>query len=405
VPPPLCSNESCCPKPEEAPECYPNGKNPSDYSGAECFAQRDNTGADRWQFRQTQSISTRPPGNTDTNVAGILLARSGLHSACGASGGIGGFIQLIDFDNKGDGDPANDVALTGFAAFVQEQSDALARGLCFVEDDYDDANWRLPEIYVPSDWPKGLPPPKLMPWAVKPVRAARLTEDFDLKTDREAILERLADDGELTRAGYNGIFYVDEARGYMHGYSPLGYIVTHEVIALSTTAPTTYNAIPIREAEITTQLNDPAHPNCSGVFGANDLPTTCATSTGTPAWSCSPGNCAKDVLGPTKVEGYFLTVEAEQVHIGLLNQTLCYRLPLPDPHEGWPIDANAAGQFACRNNTKWRPSDPVSGIPPGDWCARTNSDATDDCHDAWKSVSYSTFQAFPIRVDETCQAL
>ena len=405
VPPPLCGNESCCPKPAEAPECYPGGLNPSEHSGAECFAQRDNTGEQHRQLRQTQSISTRPPGNAESTVAGILLARSGLHSAC-TPGGVAGFIQLMDFDDQGDTKPENDVAMTGFAAFVQEQSDAVAQGLCFVEDDYVDNDWALAALYVPTDWPPGLPPPQPLPWKVKPVHAARYMEPFDLKKDRETILARLAPDGDLGSAGYDGIFYSDEARGYSHGYAPLGYIVTQESIAVTTTKPTAYNAIPIREAEITTQLNDPEHPNCAGVFGANELPTNCATSTGSPAWSCAPGNCAKDVLGPTKVEGYFLTVEAEQVHVGLLRQTLCYSLPGADGYPGWPITADGAGQLACRNNTaKWDPTDPVNGIPPGDWCARTNSEATSDCHDAWKSVSYSTFQAFPIQVGKTCPAL
>lgn len=405
VPEPMCSNESCCPKAAEAPECYPGGKNPSDYSGAECLAQRDNTGAQHRQLRQTQSISVSPPGNADQTVAGILLARSGLHSAC-TPGGVGGFIQLMDFDNLGNDKPEDDVAMTGFAAFVQEQSDALAQGLCFVEDTYNDTAWTLPEVYAPTDWPKGLPPPQVMPWSVKPVRAARYVKDFDLKTERDTILARLAPDGDLTLAGFTGVFYSDETRGYSHGYAPLGYIVTQDSISITPTKPTTYNAIPIREAEITTLLNDPQHPNCVGVFGNQELPTNCATSTATPAWYCGPkGNCGEGATGPTKVEGYFLTVEAEQVHVGLLKQTLCYSLPGKDGYPGWPIAADGAGELACRNNSNWDPRDPVKRIPPGDWCARTNSEANGDCHDAWKSVSYSTFQAFPIQVGKTCPAL
>jgi hypothetical protein len=231
-------------------------------------------------------------------------------------------------------------------------------------------------------------------------------EPFDLKRDREAILARLAPDGDLALAGFTGIFYSDETRGYSHGYAPLGYIITQEVIALTTTKPTAYNAIPIREAEITTQLNDPEHPNCAGVFGANELPTNCATTKDVPAWSCGPPeNCDVGATGPTKVEGYFLTVEAEQVHVGLLKQTLCYSLPGGSGYPSWPIEADSAGQLACRNNVNWNPTDPDKGIPPGDWCARTNSEATADCHDAWKSVSYSTFQAFPIQIGKTCPAL
>src|SRR5439155_3704925 len=109
----------------------------------------------------------------------------------------------------------------------------------------------LSEVYVPTDWPEGLPPPQPMqttPWQIKPVRAKRYMEDFDLKRDREAILARLAPGKDLALEGFTGIFYSDEKRGYSHGYAPLGYIVIHDVIALSTTKPTVYNAVPIREA-------------------------------------------------------------------------------------------------------------------------------------------------------------
>lgn len=395
VPPAECKG-NCCPKATDAPECYPGGKNPSDYSGAECFAQRDNTGADHWQLRQTQSISTAPPGNGDALIGGILLQRSELHSpACGASDGVGGFIQLVDLDT------VKNVALTGFAAFVKEQSDALAQGLCFVEDTYDDPAVRIPELYAPPPgWPKGLPAPQPLPWKVGPVRAARYTDDFDLKADREKILERLnPDGGDLASQGFDGIFFLDETKGYMHGYSPRGYVVTYD-------DATSYNAIPIREAEITSQINDPEHPNCSGVYGAGDLPTSCTTSVAAPAWSCAPGDCGQGVLGPTKVEGYFLIAEAEQVHVRVLKQTLCYRSPLPNHYPApWALEADANGEYACRNDPRWNPKDSVNGIPPGDWCATTNSPANGDCHDAWKSVSYSAFQAFPIQIDKTCPAL
>jgi len=186
----------------------------------------------------------------------------------------------------------------------------------------------------------------------------------------------------------------------MHGYAPLGYIVTYD--APDPSGNQTFNAIPIREAEITTQLNDPEYPNCSGVYGTNDkLPDDCGGTSTTPAWSCPAGNCASGVLGPTKVEGYFLIAELEQINLRVLKHSLCYQA---GTYDGWTLTANAQGESRCRDNPKWNPMDPDKGIPPGDWCAATNSPKTDTCHDAWKSVSYSAFQAFPIQ-EKTCPPL
>jgi len=55
----------------------------------------------------------------------------------------------------------------------------------------------------------------------------------------------------------------------------------------------------------------------------------------------------------------------------------------------------------CSRDPKWNALDPVHGLPPGDWCATTNEPATPDCHDAWQSVSFATFQAFPV-ADGVC---
>jgi hypothetical protein len=401
IPPPECS-AACCPKVADAPECYFEGMNPSRHSGAECLAQRDNTDKPHWQFRQTQSISTAPPGNAEQLLATVLVRRSELKSqACGAPNAMSGFIQLIDVDRS------TGVALTGFAAFVLEQSAALAQGgLCFVDGEYDDvAEWRIPELYAPpAGWPEGLPPPLPLPWkSIGPVRGKPLDEDFDVKANREQILGWFKDGGELKSQNFNGIFYLDEARGYMHGFAPLGYIITYDPPDPAT-GKMAFNAIPIREAEITTQLNDPAHPNCSGVYGTNDeLPDDCGGAPATPAWSCPSGNCATGVFGPTKVEGYFLIAELEQVNLRLLKHSLCYQA-VSGSYDGWTLTANDKGESRCRDNTKWKPTDSVDGIPPGDWCATTNSPRTDTCHDAWKSVSYSTFQAFPIQ-DNPCPPL
>lgn len=102
--------------------------------------------------------------------------------------------------------------------------------------------------------------------------------------------------------------------------------------------------------------------------------------------------------GPTTVEGYFLVTELEQIHNGLLDRSLCYVFPGPDLYPGWTLTNS------CRSDTAhWDVKNPPTGVPPGDWCAATNTKAHDQCHDAWKSVSSATFQAFPIQ-EATCAA-
>jgi hypothetical protein len=331
------------------------------------------------------SVSTSPPGISSSSIANILVQRSELYSKeCNAPSGTGGFIQLIDFDRDAD------VARVGFARFVRDEASALRDGLCFVEDTYLDPQWQLPTLYRPK-WPKGLPPPMPQPWKVSVVRSARLRDrDFDLKTDRIALLERFAAGADL--ADFGGVFYMDEKRGYMHGYAPLAFIVNYD-------SATSFNAIPIRETEITIQMNDPEHPNCVGSFLGNspDLPSSCEGNSTNRSWGCYPGNCEPTQLAPATIKGYFLVAEMEQVHT-ILAQTLCHLFPGNPPPSDWR-DWGAAE--ACRNNPKWDPTDPLNGMPPGDFCAETNDVATPTCHDAFRSISYSTFQAFPIR-DGTC---
>lgn len=69
-------------------------------------------------------------------------------------------------------------------------------------------------------------------------------------------------------------------------------------------------------------------------------------------------------------------------------------------YQNWPMHDN----MSCRSNSGWNVLDPVKGIPPGDWCGARNQPASGDCHDAWQSVSFSTFQAFQIK-DGTCAPL
>jgi hypothetical protein len=378
---PKCEGK-CCPK---AAECYPKG-NPSAYSGAECLAMQDNTGLGRRQYRQTMSISTAPPGFAAAQIGDILVKASGLKSeACGTPDAVSGFIQLIDFDH------VNGTSRTGFAKFAPELGVAATEGLCFVEGVYDDPDRHLPAFPTPAGWPPGLPPPMPLPWNMKVVTSLRVAEDFDLASSRTQILARFAEGGDLF-GKFNGVFYFDEAAGYMHGFSPLVYILNY-------LDAKNYNAIPLREAEIKQRFNDPEHPNCAGSFlGDNPLLTAnCLGSATNRLWGCPKGTCSKEEIAPTSVRGYFLLTELEQIYQLLLDQTLCNAIP-GGPYPGWTTVKT------CRSDPQWNPADPERGLPPGDWCAATNSKADAKCHDAWQSVSYSTFQAFKIQ-DGVCPAL
>jgi hypothetical protein len=387
VPAPSCEGK-CCPS---KPECYPQG-NPSPYSGAECLAMRDNTAKPRWQFRQTLSVSTAPPGFALPQIADILATQSSLMSeACRTPGGTSGFIQLIDIDSE------HDTSRVGFARTSPDLATAARDGLCFVEGTYDDPAHRLTGLPTPANWPKGLSPPMPLPWQVKVVTSTRYKDaqgqfvDFDLSKDRAAILARFADGGDLF-GKFNGIYYFDEAAGYMHGFSPVVYIVNY---SLDNKA---YNAIPLREAELRFQLNDPAHPNCAGaLLGDNpNLPQSCQGTSVNRLWGCPAGNCSKTELAPASVKGYFLITELEQAY-NPLGRTLC-NLITGGGYPGWTTPS------LCRDDPQWNPADPEHGIPPGDWCAATNSKGDGLCHDAWQSVSFAAFQAFPLQ-DASCAAL
>lgn len=377
IPPAECTGR-CCPK-----SCPVPSRDGATYSGPECYAQYDNTGQKRWQLRQTMSVSVSPPGVRSATIANVLLWRSQFQSAgCGTPQGTSGFMQLIDFDREAG------TSRVGFARYERNPDRALENGLCFVEDEYQDDAWAIPQVYDPV-WPKGLPKPMVLPWKAGPILTKRVLRNFELPAEREELLARFAEDGDLHE--YQGLFYMNEETGFLHGFAPMAFVINYD-------DATHYNAIPIRETELTMQANDPAHPNCIGSF-LGDNPTLSQSCEGTPTdrtWGCYPGNCGAEELTPASVKGYFLAVETEQLH-NQLDQTLCHLLPGP---LGPPWDA----AVSCRaNQAVWNPMDPVKGIPPGDWCAATNDVATEKCHDAFRSVSYSTFQAFPIR-EETCPA-
>jgi len=75
-------------------------------------------------------------------------------------------------------------------------------------------------------------------------------------------------------------------------------------------------------------------------------------------------------------------------------------------NDGWATDTEKRCRKAknADGSAKWNPSDPVNGIPHGDWCAKTNSAATADCHDAYQRKSFHAFQAYTVKSDH-CSVL
>lgn len=387
VPPAECVG-ACCPT---DPACYGT---PAGYSGAECLAQFDNTSETRWQLRQTWSQSELPAGNAAIAVSTVLGLRSELPwPECNQDneGVLGGmFMQLVDFDL------ATNIGRVGFAKAIPTDatglSSALTNGLCMIEGPYQDAT--VPALPVNltkgATWPAGLPDPMLLPWTAAPARAVGLTQDFDFAAERTTILAKFAPGGEYAAAGYTGIFYLDRAKGYLHGYAPLAFVAIYDSGGV--------NILPIREGEITAQINDPEHPNCVGIYRGDALDPTagCTSSPTNPEWGC-PGNECAVGKAPNVTKGYFLITELEQVFNSTLNQTIC-------ASDSVAVDAygsDPAPTQRCRDWTKWDPANPATGLPMGDWCAETNSVATPECHNAFRSISYAAFQGFKIQAN-TC---
>jgi hypothetical protein len=120
----------------------------------------------------------------------------------------------------------------------------------------------------------------------------------------------------------------------------------------------------------------------------------CTATTGRAA--CAPGQSAASTTG------YFLISELEQVYAPDLQTTLCVAFPGNDPATSYPL-VNQQGFYnaqtsGCRT-ANWNPSDPVNGLPRGDWCAKTNGPATADCHDAWRGMSFQAFAGAKIKLE------
>jgi hypothetical protein len=436
--PPGNCRAACCPT---DPECYSSAD--ADPPGAECLATQDNTGKEHIQMRQQWIRAVTPAGNSAGLVYAVLAGRTQLPwKACNQTGGIGsgGYIQLIDFFL---GAPGSDIdthySLLGHAKYVPgpatpgdpsfAPTDTLTNGFCYGIESYPgDAAYALDAIQVGdgAGFPVGLPKPMALksgPWNVGPTKAKRLAEDFDIGGDRNRtaaqeakrieLLGKLAAAGEYGSAGFDGVFFYDDATGTAHGFATLGWVVIYDATGES------HIAIPMREVETRSKFNDPVEPNCIGRYLPDNLdqatcvagqdPTKpgwgsgdCTATTGNAA--CGPGESA------ASTKAYFVISELEQIYFRDLQSTLCVSYPGVDPATTQPRVQAQGFYDATRKGCltpKWNPSDPVNGLPMGDWCAATNAPATHDCHDAWRSISFHAFAGAKIRLDgnnapETC---
>jgi hypothetical protein len=437
-----CSAE-CCPTDAA---CYSSSAAQS-APGAACLATRDNTNQNHVQFRQSWIRATAPKGNVGGIVYAVLSGRTELPLSsmmgtglpnCNMNGGTigyGGYMQLSDlyFKNGMQGsmpDYDNDYGMTGFSVYVSKMNvlDDLKNGFCYGTEDWLPSMANQKYALGPSDmspmtdfaggmWPPGLPAPmplkdasgKLTAWHVTPSKAFRRMTDFDLSTkDRTDIIADLdPKTGAHGMKGFSGVFFYDASTGYQHSYGPLGWVIVYNADG------STHIAIPARETEIKSTVNDPTHPNCMGEYGvvqdpATGMPTVtkangCTNTTdGTPPWG--GGNCTastgmktcKAGEGPFSTKLYFLISELEQIYSDDLMSTLCVSYPTADPLK--PDFYNDADHSCI--GPKWNPSSADgSGLPKGDWCAATNSAATDKCHDAWRSTNFHTFSGANIKLD------
>jgi hypothetical protein len=386
----------CYPPSDEttAGVCYVAGADvtPGDEPGRECLGivSYDRATSPRIQYRQTWSRSVQPVGAADPTIYVVLSQRGTLPlPECNMTNGASGYMLLTDWDRS---DPVitNQTVRTGFANFVSAATvhEVVQTGLCFAE-------------FMYSDPAHGLDAPG---WHVKPVLARRVAEDFSVPADPTSPTH--AADLQALRARVpegEGIVYIDEDAGTFHGYAPLAYVVIFDAID-------TLIAIPIRDAETSSRVNDPVHPNCQGRYRGDafdPIADQCTSAVPTnPVWGCvsdnpaDPGGCAPGE-GPNLTKGHFRILDLEKVFNRTLASTLCvtYMGAQAAKDAGWSDPATWGNN--CSGSPKWNPADPVNGLPPGDWCTATNGPATADCHDAWRSVSYSVSQAFPVQ-EATC---
>jgi hypothetical protein len=379
--------------------CYSAGPNGP---GNECLAPHNNDGQDHVQIRAVWARSIAPKGNTDPAVYDILRLRSSLNwGECNMPNGQGGFMLLTDWD-RSNPDKAQQTVRTGYAAYmtlpgpapdpVQVKND----GLCMLEYTLDQAFDMFGALDLGARAAElG---PLAFPWEVKPTVSKRVLADFDATT-----LYNQNPPAEPQ-------VFIDEEKGYIHGYAPLSWVTVLD-------SRTTGIAIPMRAFDIKSTFNDNKF-NCAGRFRADKLSvdSSCdSPAQDNPQWGCKddaacPPAGYEDVgatgagAGPNLVLGHFKIVDLERIFSAALGGTLCTTYPGVKTADliaqGWAA-ATPTGRN-CRGGSKWNPSLPNDeGLPPGDWCSRTNSIATATCHDAWRSVTFGAGQAFKIKAG-TC---
>jgi hypothetical protein len=392
-------------------------------------ATQDNTGKTHIQMRQQWIRAITPKGNTVPLVYGVLSGRTQLPWAmCNQTGalGSGGYIQIIDFFLGGT-DKSKHYSTVGYTKFVPgpatpgdktfTPTDVLTNGFCFGTQTQmggpaangQDYGLTADEVGTGADFPPGLPKPMYLKgnaagWPVGPTKAKRLEADFDVCTARKDLLAKLDPAGEYGAQGFGGVFYFDDATGSSHGFGRLGWVVVYDGTGA------THITIPIREVETRSKFNNKDAPNCVGTYLANAIdPTTCQAGTDPtqPAWgggdcgatlgkaACGPGEA------PASTTGYFLISELQQIYANDLQHTLCVTYPGQDSAGKYVVEGEGfydAATSSCKT-PKWNPNDPVNGLPRGDWCAATNSPASEGCHDAWQSKSFHVYAGAKIALD------
>lgn len=385
-----CSG-ACCPSDSA---CYGT---PSGTSGRECLALHENTGEAHIQLRQTSTNVLAPSGlaialiqhSRNQYIQLPLSGQAGTPACLGSNSSTGGrFIQLLNLA------PGQGEAVSGYSLPVSSETvlDDLASGLCMVSgtppegEGFSEYWLGAADMSDASAYPPGLPPPRALADSgkdVQPVRYKRLSDDFQLATERTALLARLAPSGDL--ASYTGVFHYDSSNGRYHAYAPVADMVQHAISPGA--APT---IIPVRELETRLTFNDPEHPNCAGVLQDGGTSVQCNPA----GWGSLPGTEPS-----AEQQGYMLITELEQQFEPTLDYTLCVvAMTVPE--------AEAQGFLSEDRNrcasSSWDPQAANNaGLPLGDWCAATNSPATASCHDAFRYVDRLTFSATKVRLSTT----
>lgn len=406
----------CCPT---NAACYSSSSGPTS-AGAECMARHVNPNpqskpvSGHITMRQSWIRVMEPPGNTIAVVYGALNGYTSLpEPACNTPTGTSGYMQLQDMDLT-DPDSTKHTSTVGYATFVEDNAKTIAEGACFgtisapgwvqkapfplATDPVQ--SFALPDSAMSdsSAYPPGLPKPMgqaTKPWTMGPTVTIRTLTDFNVSTDRTALLASFAPGG--SREGKDGVFYFDEAAGTIHGYSPISWQIFYDARTGTETKPSAGFLLPIREAETKFRTSNPTAPNCIGKYRPDflTLANDCASPDPTnPPW----GGVFNTTAGESDAEiiGYFLITELEQVYSKILGSTLCVSYPAGTV----TIDQgfSTAADKRCRATGKFDGSKPNNeGLPMGNWCAAENGPATPTCHDAWKSRSFHAFQGFKVK--------